>query len=276
VQFGQYCFCGQSYGRHGRSNQCSTPCAGDNRQLCGGSWANSIYATGATAGAAGGATGGSGGGTTGGGTTGGGSTGGGPTAGNAAGFLGCYRDTSNRDLAGFQFRDARMTVGRCVSACAGKGLPYAGVQFGQYCFCGQSYGRHGRSNQCSTPCAGDNRQLCGGSWANSIYATGATGGTSAGTTASGGGTVGGGTTGQTSGGAGLFRSRWDKIAGPGGPWTTGWVEDRPYQGCPHQGTGCRCGGQNTCGDYASGDATTAWPYGCQQPPWTIRCTSVPQ
>ena len=50
-------------------------------------------------------------------------------------------------------------------------LRYAGVQGGSRCFCGATYGRHGPSVQCRTPCARDPGQNCGGSNANVVYST---------------------------------------------------------------------------------------------------------
>ncbi len=81
--------------------------------------------------------------------------------------------------------------------------------------------------------------------------------------------------GQCRGSSGLFRSRWDKIGGPGGPWSTGWVPNQNQQICGHFHPGCRCGG-GFCGTYRSGATTYWWPQGCSGPRWRIRCTSVPQ
>lgn len=83
-------------------------------------------------------------------------------------------------------------------------------------------------------------------------------------------------TSSSGGGSGRFRSRWDKIGGLGGPWTTGWVPNHTFQGCGHQAPGCSCGGQNYCGTYRDGATTYWWAKGCGGPRWTIRCTSVPQ
>jgi hypothetical protein len=73
-------------------------------------------------------------------------------------------------------------------------------------------------------------------------------------------------------GQGKFRSRWDQV---GGSWTTGWVNNHPFLGCTH-GITCQCGAENYCGNYSSGQTTTAWPQGCKGPRWTIRCTSEVQ
>ncbi|HXP77597.1 MAG TPA: PAN domain-containing protein [Stellaceae bacterium] len=72
-----------------------------------------------------------------------------------------------------------------------------------------------------------------------------------------------------------FRSRWDKVAGPGGAWTTGWVPNMPRPICGHT-VGCACGGANYCGEYQSGAEAPYWPNGCGAPSWTVRCTSEPQ
>jgi hypothetical protein len=75
-----------------------------------------------------------------------------------------------RDLDGAAFKDASMTRDRCLSLCAEQGFRFAGLQDGSWCFCGDSYGRYGaESESCTTECAGDPDQVCGGSLANSIW-----------------------------------------------------------------------------------------------------------
>jgi hypothetical protein len=87
------------------------------------------------------------------------------------GLIGCFADANDRDLSGFTFNDARMTVGTCRATCASKGFAYAAVQFGSHCFCGNSYGKYGPSNACTMPCAGAASETCGGSYANLVYST---------------------------------------------------------------------------------------------------------
>ncbi len=308
-------------------------------------------------------------------------------------YLGCFKDTSNRDISARHWSSASMTVGKCVADCRSRGFRYAGVQYYSHCFCANSYGRYGRASNCTTKCSGNKSQTCGGSWANGVYATGASGGgntskqafcqrysntaisqqrqnlsrqcgfrgarwqvnynnhynwclRAANNTANsetnarntqlrncGGGSGGkqafcqrysntaisqqrqnlsrqcgfrgarwqvnynnhynwclrastGSANSETNARttqlrqcrpaqSRLFRSRWDKIGGPGGPWTTGWVPNHTQQICGHQHAGCRCGA-GYCGNYRSGATTYWWPNGCQGPRWTIRCTSVPQ
>jgi hypothetical protein len=79
-------------------------------------------------------------------------------------------------------------------------------------------------------------------------------------------------------GAQAYECRWDKIAGPGGEWTTGWRPGMPTPYCgsetqPGQIQKCDCGGQqNYCGQFPSGAEIVHWPNGCGAPPWILRCT----
>jgi choice-of-anchor C domain-containing protein len=90
-------------------------------------------------------------------------------------FIGCYKDqgdpfgTNGRDLNGFMFKSDKMTPKKCIDLCSQKGFKYAGVQYSSYCFCGNSYGKYGVANNCNMKCSGDQNQICGGTWANSVY-----------------------------------------------------------------------------------------------------------
>ena len=49
---------------------------------------------------------------------------------------------------------------------------YFGLQYGTQCFCGNSFGRYGKSpNQgdCNKPCLANRNEICGGTWRNSVY-----------------------------------------------------------------------------------------------------------
>lgn len=98
----------------------------------------------------------------------------GPTASYSP--IGCYADegdivgTTGRDLDGANLEQSDMTTERCVAYCPSRGFSYAATQFGKWCFCGRSYGKFGAApNKCSTPCAGNEHEICGGFWANSVY-----------------------------------------------------------------------------------------------------------
>jgi hypothetical protein len=138
---GNSCFCGNSYGRYGTSKNCTVPCSGNSTETCGGGWANSVFATGAS--------------------------------GHVA--FGCFADRADRDLPYLAGTSNTMTNESCVASCVKTGYKYAGVQAGIYCFCGNAYGRYGTSS-CAAPCPGDARETCGGTtWANNVFATGLSG-----------------------------------------------------------------------------------------------------
>lgn len=72
-----------------------------------------------------------------------------------------------------------------------------------------------------------------------------------------------------------FWARWDKISGPGGGWSTGWVRQPRASQCGHYARGCRCGRYNYCGRYNNRQTKYWWPRGCRGPLWRIRCTVRP-
>jgi hypothetical protein len=94
-------------------------------------------------------------------------------------YLGCFRDqqtnalggatTQGRDIDGFITNDASMTSARCIAVCRNQGFPYAGTQYATYCFCGRSYGRSGAADNCNMACGGNPGEMCGGTFANSVY-----------------------------------------------------------------------------------------------------------
>lgn len=92
-----------------------------------------------------------------------------------AGYLGCFKDTGTYDLDGYLVRSQNNTPERCIATCREKGFKYAGVQFGESCLCGNSYGKYGPASNCDYKCTGDSSKICGGYSANSIYSTGAQG-----------------------------------------------------------------------------------------------------
>lgn len=87
----------------------------------------------------------------------------------AAGYLGCFKDQGKRDLDGHTFYDGKMTAQLCVSTCRDKGFSYAATQYAGHCFCGNKYGASGPATNCDTKCTGNRDEICGGTWANSVY-----------------------------------------------------------------------------------------------------------
>ena len=92
-------------------------------------------------------------------------------------YLGCFRDTDDfkkggYDLDGYLTRSASNTPENCAAQCRQRGFRFAGLQDGQSCLCGNTYGRYGQSNACTMPCPGNSSVACGGPYTNSVYSTG--------------------------------------------------------------------------------------------------------
>jgi hypothetical protein len=107
-------------------------------------------------------------------------------------YLGCFQDNSRSDPVGTRGRtlagscfssdgwrrtggncgsSAPMTVEQCVAACRSQGFALAGLQYSHWCFCGNELTGAMPANNCNMPCPGNSSQMCGGSWANSVYRT---------------------------------------------------------------------------------------------------------
>jgi len=139
-QDGSQCFCGDTYNNYGNvaDGNCNSPCAGNSNEKCGAGWLNSIYFVGVKT------------------------------------YLGCYADEGTRDLPVLAYSGiSSATIEYCVEICKINGYSFAGSQDGSQCFCGNSYNHYGTSSGCNSACSGDPYQICGGAWANSIYATNA-------------------------------------------------------------------------------------------------------
>jgi hypothetical protein len=99
-------------------------------------------------------------------------------SGESAAYLGCFTDTGDphsldgRDMSGIWLKDSSMTIEQCVSYCGSKGYKYAGLQYSRQCFCDNDYGAFGPSDNCNMECSGNASQICGGTWANSVYSIG--------------------------------------------------------------------------------------------------------
>ncbi|CAG8820330.1 43101_t:CDS:1, partial [Gigaspora margarita] len=68
---------------------------------------------------------------------------------------------------------ATMTVDKCIEFCRQNNFEFAGLEIGTQCFCAHNYDHVNQlsSDECSTSCAGDNNQICGGPLALSVYRT---------------------------------------------------------------------------------------------------------
>lgn len=86
-------------------------------------------------------------------------------------LLGCYLDSSDRDLNKAAVVNGRMSIKTCYKKCRRLKYPYFGVQNGKSCYCGRHYGRYGKRNmaECSYKCNDNTKEYCGGSWRNMVF-----------------------------------------------------------------------------------------------------------
>jgi len=175
MQRGIECRCGNAYGRQGPSNNCTSPCSEEQKELrahqpaatCGGVCANSVYQLSGTAPADP------------------------PTplptvrpktwndalvlepilpyTGTPFEPIGCERDCcgKRRDMTVLAFRSSNLTTAMCASACAN--FPFFATQDASECHCGHNHGSQGESSECEYACAGNASEQCGGYCANSVY-----------------------------------------------------------------------------------------------------------
>jgi len=69
----------------------------------------------------------------------------------------------------------RMTIGMCMGICQNSGYRYTGIEFGQECWCGNSFLNGAMpvpAASCSMTCAGDKTQTCGGNLFMNVYQNG--------------------------------------------------------------------------------------------------------
>jgi hypothetical protein len=85
--------------------------------------------------------------------------------------LGCYTDTTLLRTLNVSMLVSGNTVEKCQAACATGGYTYSGTEFGTQCFCGKELLNGGAPSEdgCTSPCAGNVAEICGGSNRLSIY-----------------------------------------------------------------------------------------------------------
>lgn len=147
LEYGQECYCGAALTNGASlsvtSNQCNMACAADSTATCGGPNAVQLYVNPSLAPAA-------------------------PAATVVNGFTssGCIQEVSGRALTGMRVDFTDMTLEKCTSACANAGFKYAGIEYGQECYCGNSLVNNASttltSGQCVMPCPGNSAEMCGG------------------------------------------------------------------------------------------------------------------
>ena len=134
------CSCTNVYGGQGPSNNCNISCSGNGSEMCGGTAASSVYYT--------------------------------TTPPQPPQSVGCFGDRGmTRDLPYEPYDNTGNTAERCVAACTSHGYLYAGTQYSDQCYCGDTYGAYGLSTGCTSVCGGNPMEICGGAYANSVYRT---------------------------------------------------------------------------------------------------------
>ncbi|ESN96316.1 hypothetical protein HELRODRAFT_189192 [Helobdella robusta] len=80
------------------------------------------------------------------------------------GYLGCFIDGSLDLSADYESIPSR-TIETCITYCLSRNYDYAGLQRGDTCKCGNSYGAYGKDSDsaCNTNCAGNTNEECGDS-----------------------------------------------------------------------------------------------------------------
>ncbi|KAI8616365.1 WSC domain-containing protein [Chytriomyces sp. MP71] len=134
LENGNECYCSNSLPSTFASN-CNAQCFGNSQQICGGSWALSVYANGVPT----------------------------PPA-----SLGCYQDNANRVMKSLYTQDFKLTAVQCLNDCSKAGYSIAGLEFGQECYCSNSLPSTTSTN-CNMGCTGNPNQVCGGPYALSLY-----------------------------------------------------------------------------------------------------------
>jgi hypothetical protein len=83
---------------------------------------------------------------------------------------GCYRDqpgANKRVLPNIFFKDASLTIDKCVVRCGMAGLPYAGIAYGNECYCGAHQPEEAAAaDECTIDCAGADAEGAGGCGGN--------------------------------------------------------------------------------------------------------------
>ncbi|KZF19119.1 WSC-domain-containing protein [Xylona heveae TC161] len=159
TEYSQECYCGNSFnaGSVGGQTGCTMACTGNKNEICGGPNRLTVWNVS-----------GSGSGSSSSSSSTKASATSSPTSSPSGGAvsLGCYSEATNqRALSGASYVDTTgMTNEACESYCKGKGFTYAGTEYSQECYCGNSFnaGSVGGQTGCTMACTGNKNEICGG------------------------------------------------------------------------------------------------------------------
>lgn len=84
-------------------------------------------------------------------------------------YIGCYIDSTTRTLNGPYVDNSSISLDTCATFCTG--YTYFGTEYYSQCLCGNSLPlfKSTTNDKCTLPCVSNASQICGGSWALSIY-----------------------------------------------------------------------------------------------------------
>jgi len=85
-------------------------------------------------------------------------------------YVGCAGDDLNARTFPYRYGANDMTVFKCIGHCASKGYIYAGLEWAVECWCGNTLAQSKLNYMtCTTKCAGNSSQYCGGPQKLSVY-----------------------------------------------------------------------------------------------------------
>jgi hypothetical protein len=86
--------------------------------------------------------------------------------------VGCYADffPASRAMSDASTTSDSNTPSTCAAYCTSLGISYSGTQYAKECYCSKTVPTT-RSTACTMGCAGDSKQICGGSNALSVVYT---------------------------------------------------------------------------------------------------------
>lgn len=160
LEYGSECWCSKAapVGSAAPASDCNVRCSGDQWSFCGGGYRMNVYRSPAAP------------------TTTSAVPTGTPTPIAASALptgwstLGCHVDNgSNRVLNSGATSSNNLTIPSCIASCSAKGLPYAGVEYGQECWCGSTFSANPASDGCTSRCGGDSGTVCGGGYRINVF-----------------------------------------------------------------------------------------------------------
>lgn len=146
VEYGTECYCGTILGNGAYQvpdSACNVPCGGNLSQTCGGGNLLSLYKNNFTS----------------------------QRPRYDYQNVGCYAEPAGSRALDRVHQVRLMTVNKCLTLCSYAWFPYAGLEFGNECWCGYTLNAAAQpSNEsCSMPCAGNASETCGGSAMLDLY-----------------------------------------------------------------------------------------------------------